>query len=93
MKVSLYLNDELWAKFKRAVLRQTGDARSLSSKVQDLIQNSMLQESVAVGFRRMGVTPNPVDPSAVAPVVPSVATSSGQVLRGMRGSRHEKAKS
>ena len=91
MKVSLYLSDELWAKFKKTVLRQTGDARSLSSKVQELIQGSMLEESVIRGFEGMEISPKLLDSGHVVPVRPSVPTSSGETIREMRDSRHAKS--
>ncbi|MDG6910096.1 MAG: hypothetical protein JRN08_06975 [Nitrososphaerota archaeon] len=88
MKVSLYLDDELWSRFKRSVLRQTGDPRSLSAKVQGLIQNSMTEESLARGFQKMNIAPTPLDSGQVVPVRPSVDTSAGREVRQMRESRH-----
>lgn len=87
MKVSLYFNDELWERFKKGVLRQTGDARSLSSRVGELILDSMLDDSVARGFRKMKVPTDYIDSGEVVPVRPSAPTSSGRAVRELRDSR------
>ena len=55
MKVSLYLQDEIWKKFKRGILRRTGELRSLSSEVQELIEENSLRK----GFAKMKVDAKP----------------------------------
>ena len=55
MKVSLNFDDNLWCKFKKNVLRRTGDSRALSSEVQRLLQESLVEECVRAGFENMGI--------------------------------------
>lgn len=91
MKVSLYVGDEVWDKFRRAVLRRTGDPRALSAEVQGLIQDSLLESMVVGGFEKMKVSPKPLSSMQVVAVRPSTATSAETTLREMRGRRHDKA--
>ncbi|MDG6979461.1 MAG: hypothetical protein JRN58_10325 [Nitrososphaerota archaeon] len=91
MKVSLYVKDEVWEKFRRAVLRRRGDARSLSSEVQKLIEDAMVEDALAAGFRKIEVVPMPLSSFQVVAVKPSGETSAEDVLGEMRGGRHAKA--
>jgi hypothetical protein len=91
MKVSVYVGDEVWDKFRRAVVRRSGDPRTLSSEVQSLIQDSLVEDSVVAGFEKMKITSKPLSSMQVVAVKPSVATSAETILREMRGSRHGKA--
>ena len=54
-KVSLYLNEDLWIKFKEAVLRRYGTLRRLSSEVENLLRTSLVDEDVEQAFERMNV--------------------------------------
>lgn len=87
MKVSLYLEDEVWKKFKRNVVRRTGDLRSLSSEVQELIRENSEEDSLRKGFEKMKVDLKPISSSQVVPVKPSVRTSSANIIRKMRNRR------
>jgi len=56
MKVSLYLDEKLWARFKEAGLRKHGTLRKLSSEVDSLLQTSMVDgEDVEQAFEKMGI--------------------------------------
>jgi len=87
MKVSLYLQDEVWRKFKRDVLRRTGELRSLSSEVQKLIEENSAEDSLRKGFEKIKVIVKPISSSDVVPVKPSIRTSSGETIRKMRDRR------
>jgi hypothetical protein len=89
MKVSLYVRDETWDKFRRAVLRRTGDPRALSSEVQSLIQDSLVEETLIAGFEKMRISARPVISTQIVAVEPSIPTSAEDTLREMRGKRHE----
>ncbi len=91
MKVSLYVGDETWTKFRRAVLRKTGDPRALSSEVESLIKDAIVEERVATAFQKMKIPSKGLSSTRVVAVKPSVITSAGSVLREMRGGRHDKA--
>ncbi len=84
MKVSLYLQDETWRKFKRDVLRKTGQLRTLSSEVQELIEDNSTEDSLRKGFEKMKIEIKPVSSSEVNPVRPSTRTSSAATIRRMR---------
>jgi hypothetical protein len=85
MKVSLYLEDEVWKKFKRNVLRKTGELRSLSSEVQELIRDNSEEDSLRKGFEKIMKTDlKPISSSQVIPIKPSVRTSSAKTIRKMR---------
>jgi hypothetical protein len=90
MKVSLYVGDEIWDKFRRTVLRRTGDPKTLSSEVQNLIKDSLVEDTVVAGFEKMKVEFKPLSSMQIAPVKPSFATSAEASLREMRGRRHDK---
>jgi len=89
MKVSLYVRDEVWDKFRRAVLRRTGDPRALSSEVQTLIQDSLVEDTLITGFEKMKISSKPLISTQVVAVKPSAPTSAEKTLREMRGKRHE----
>ena len=91
MKVSLYVRDEVWDKFRKTVLRRTGDPRSLSSEVQALIRDSLMEDVVSAGFERMGRASKPLSSTQVKAVAPSSPTSAADTLREMREGRHGKA--
>jgi len=89
MKVSLYVRDEVWDNFRRAVLRRTGDPRALSSEVQSLIADSLIENTLVAGFEKMKISPRPLISTQVTAVKPSTPTSAEDALREMRGKRHE----
>jgi hypothetical protein len=91
MKVSLYFEDDLWGKFKKNVLRRTGDSRALSSEVQNLLRESLMEDVVKTGFENIGIEVKPVSSNQVVAVKPSVLTSSSATVRKMRESRLDKA--
>ena len=91
MKVSVYVGDEVWDKFRRAVVRRSGDPRTLSSEVQNLIQDSLVEDSVVAGFEKMKIASKPLSSMQIVVVKPSVATSAETTLGEMRGKRHGEA--
>ena len=87
MKVSLYFQDETWNKFKRRVLQKTGESRNLSSQVQELLEDSVIEDSVRLGFEQMKVDTTPISSSHITAIKPSVSTSSSATLKKMRERR------
>lgn len=53
-KVSLYLDEEVWLRFKEAVLRRHGTLRKLSSEVESLLRMSPVDD-VEQALKKMGV--------------------------------------
>lgn len=54
-KVSLYVDEKLWIRFKEAVLKKHGTLRKLSSEVESLLRFSLVEEEVQSAFERLGV--------------------------------------
>lgn len=54
-KVSVYVDDAVWASFKEQVFRKHGNMRKLSSEVETLLKASILQNQMISAFEKMGV--------------------------------------
>ena len=54
-KVSLYIDEKLWARFKEVVLRKHGTLRKLSSEVESLLKTSLIDEDIGRAFEKMGI--------------------------------------
>jgi|SRR6267143_2699885 len=91
-KVTFYIDDETWARFKRRVVRRSGTLRGISRELQAIVQDSLLEENLSKAFRALGYEPGafPSDVE-VSPVVPHEPTSSAAVTRELRGKRHNEA--
>jgi hypothetical protein len=88
MKVSLYVDDDLWRRFREAVLRARGTSRALSDQVAELIEDALTQEAVAKGFSLIGKSSTKILSAAeIKPVSPRAKTSAGKAIREMRGGR------
>jgi hypothetical protein len=85
------VGDEVWDKFRRAVVRMTRDQRTLNSEVHNLIQDSLMEDKVVAGFEKMKIAYKPLSSIQVVIVKPSVATSAETTLGRMRGRRHGEA--
>ena len=55
MKVSLYVDEKLWIRFKEAVLRKHGTLRKLSSEVESLLRFSLVEQDIQSAFEKLGV--------------------------------------
>ena len=88
-KVSLYLDEELWVKFKEAVLRKHGTLRKLSSEVESLLRASLVDEDVERALKKMGIDVKAfISPEEVKKGRPKLRGPPSQVLiREMRGRR------
>ena len=88
-KVSLYIDEKLWAKFKEAVLKKHGTLRKLSSEVESLLQESLIDEEIGQVFRKMGLNARILrSPEEVKQNRPKLrGPSSETLIREMRGSR------
>ena len=54
-KVSLYINEEVWAKFREEVFRKYGSLRKLSSEVEALLRSTLVQDKVKSEFEKLGI--------------------------------------
>lgn len=88
-KVSLYLSEEFWSRFKEAVLRKHGTLRKLSSEVENILQASLVDEDVERMFKRIGIDVKVfISPEEVKQGRPKLRGPPSQTLiREMRGRR------
>jgi len=54
-KVSFYIDDTVWARFREAVFRKHGTLRQLSSETEALMEDFVVEDAVVAAFRRMNV--------------------------------------
>jgi len=54
-KISLYVDEELWAKFRETVFRKHGSLRNLSSEVEALLRSSLVEDSMVSEFQKLGI--------------------------------------
>ncbi|MBS7646174.1 hypothetical protein KEJ44_09125 [Candidatus Bathyarchaeota archaeon] len=54
-KVSLYLDEQLWTRFKEAVLMRHGTLRKLSSEGENLLQTLISDENIENAFKKMNI--------------------------------------
>lgn len=53
-KVSLYIDEEVWAKFREEVFRKYGNLRKLSKEVEALLRSTLVEDTITSGFRKLG---------------------------------------
>ena len=89
-KVSIYIDGELWRRFKKMIVQRTGDTRSLSKEVQSLIQETIVEKALLDGFNRLDLNLEKLPSFGdITPVVPTKPTSAGRMVREMRDERAE----
>ena len=54
-KVSVYINDKVWAEFKKEVFQKYGSLRKISNEVEMLLRSLIVEDAVASGFKRIGI--------------------------------------
>ena len=88
-KVSLYLDEGVWAKFKESVFRRQGTLRKLSDEVEKLLRDSLIDESIESIFEKMGIKMKTfVSPKQVKNTRPKLIGPPSEILiREMRGKR------
>ncbi|MBS7612255.1 hypothetical protein KEJ27_08680 [Candidatus Bathyarchaeota archaeon] len=88
-KVSLYLDDKLWIKFKEVVLRRHGTLRKLSNEVENVLRASLVEENIEEAFKAMDLDVKVVSsPEDVKRSRPKLQGPSSELLiRKMRGMR------
>lgn len=88
-KVSLYLDEELWTRFKEVVLGKHGTLRRLSSEVENLLRTSLVDENFEQTLKKIGIDVRTfISPEEVKQGRPKLRGPSSEVLvREMRGRR------
>jgi len=86
-KVSLYIDEKLWARFKEVVLRKHGTLRKLSSEVESLLRTSLIDEGIGRAFEKMGIEVSvPASPEEIKRSRPKLrGPPSEDLIREMRG--------
>lgn len=54
-KVSVYINEEVWAKFRGEVFRRYGSLRKLSSEVETVLRSTLVEDIIVSQFEKLGV--------------------------------------
>ena len=87
-KVSVYLDEKLWIKFKEEVLRRHGTLRKLSSEVESLLRFSLTDEDIRLAFETAGISLRDVSAENVKENRPKLRGPASEVLiRNIRGRR------
>ncbi len=87
-KVSVYIDGEIWQRFKKMIVQRTGDTRSLSKEVQSLIEETIVEKTLLDSFKKLDLKLEKL-PSFddINLVVTTNPTSSGRMVREMRDER------
>lgn len=92
-KVSVYVDDEVWTKFRAAVFRKHGTLRKLSNELEALLRTTLVEDHVTSGFAKLGVkadgTLSAYEMKAKRPL--SRGPPAEQLVRAMRQKRIAKA--
>lgn len=88
-KVSLYVDEELWVRFKEVVLRKHGTLRKLSSEVESLLRTSLIDVEIGRAFEKIGIDIRVLaSPGEIKRSRPKLRGPPSEVLiREMRGKR------
>ena len=88
-KVSLYIDEKLWARFKDVVLRRHGTLRKLSSEVESLLRTSLIDEEIGRACEKIGVDIRVlISPEEIKRSRPKLrGPPSEDLIREMRGKR------
>jgi hypothetical protein len=88
LKVSLYLDEELWSRFKEAVLRKHGTLRKLSDEVENLLRYFLAGEEIESGFERLNIKARTISIDDIKRERPMLrGLPSEFIIRKMRGRR------
>jgi len=56
VKVSIYIDDEVWGSFKTQLFQKHGDLRKLSIEIEKLMRAAIVDEQVVLAFEKIGIT-------------------------------------
>ncbi len=92
-KVSLYIDEEVWAKFREEVFRKYGDLRKLSREVEALLRSTLVEDTITSGFRKLGIEAKGIVSSRELKERRPLLRGppSEKIVKGMRGKRIVKA--
>ncbi|MEM2150704.1 MAG: hypothetical protein QXH97_05925 [Candidatus Bathyarchaeia archaeon] len=86
-KISLYIDEDLWAKFKEVVLRKHGTLRKLSDEVENLLKESLVDEGIRQALKKISADiKTPKSPEEIKRERPTLRGPAAELLiREMRG--------
>ena len=88
-KVSLYIDDSAWKRFREQVFARHGTLRQLSGDVEGLIYSEDIERILAVGARKVGIPIKRLTPSAIKRARPKLRGAVAEkIVRQMRDQRH-----
>lgn len=89
-KVSLYIDDVAWKRFRERVFARHGTLRRLSDEVEGLISSEDIERIVASGAKKVGIPMRSgLTPSAIKKARPKVRGAVAEtIVRQMRDQRH-----
>ena len=85
MKISLYIDEKLWLRFKEAVLRKHGTLRRLSNEIEEVIRSCLVEDYLESFFKEMVKASFSIEELKKNRSKPS-RPSSEILIREMRGS-------
>lgn len=53
-KVSLYIDEKVWAEFRERIFRKYRSLRKLSSEVEALLRSTLVEDKVTSAFEKLG---------------------------------------
>ncbi len=54
-KVSVYVDDSVWLKFKAQVFEKHGSLRKISKEVEELLQATIMEDEIISAFKKTGI--------------------------------------
>ncbi|MBI2184251.1 MAG: hypothetical protein HYU39_04745 [Thaumarchaeota archaeon] len=88
MKVSLYIDEKLWRRFKETILHRAGTTKALSQEIELLVKDYIIDDFLIKGAQTLSHEPiTPIPASEVHPITTTRPTSVNQVLKEMRMKR------
>ena len=89
-KVTFYIDDQAWKRFREQAIARHGTLRKLNDEVEDLIRSEDMETVVASGANKAGIPWERVfTPSAIKKARPILrGTTAETMLREMRDQRH-----
>ena len=55
-KVTIYVDDEVWEQFKAQVFHTHANLRKLSSEVESLLRDTIVEKQAISAFEKLGIT-------------------------------------
>jgi Holliday junction resolvasome RuvABC ATP-dependent DNA helicase subunit len=89
-KVSLYIDDGAWKRFREQVFARHGTLRKLSGEVEGLIYSEDIERILAMGAEKVGIPiERELTPSVIKKARPKLRGEVAErIVRQMRDQRH-----